>query len=66
MPTNIQSSKKKIRVPCQVYSRIVGYLSATSAWNGGKAQEFKDRVTFAVPENVTKPQLDTPQDTVLQ
>lgn len=37
---------KKLRVPCEVYSRIVGYLRPVQHWHAGKQQEFKDRVTF--------------------
>ena len=32
--------------PCEVYSRIVGYIRPVSQWNVGKKLEFKDRVTF--------------------
>lgn len=31
---------------CDVYSRVVGYMSPTYRWNSGKSEEFKDRVTF--------------------
>lgn len=31
----------------EIYSRIVGYLRPISRWNQGKAQEFKERETFA-------------------
>jgi anaerobic ribonucleoside-triphosphate reductase len=31
---------------CEVYSRVVGYLSPVSKWNEGKKEEFKDRKTF--------------------
>jgi anaerobic ribonucleoside-triphosphate reductase len=37
-----------LRVPCEVYSRIVGYLRPVQNWNAGKKQEFKDRKTFIV------------------
>jgi len=33
-------------VPCEVYSRIVGYLRPVDAWNAAKQQEFEDRVTY--------------------
>lgn len=36
------------QVPCLVYSRIVGYLTPVQQWNLGKAQEFNERVAFAV------------------
>jgi ribonucleoside-triphosphate reductase len=38
-------SKKKVQ-KCDVYSRVVGYLSPISNWNKGKKEEFKDRKTF--------------------
>jgi anaerobic ribonucleoside-triphosphate reductase len=34
------------KVPCEVYSRIVGYLRPVRNWNDGKQQEFEDRTTF--------------------
>jgi hypothetical protein len=34
----------KIRaVPCEVYSRVVGYYMPVECWNLGKREEFKDR-----------------------
>ena len=36
------------KVPCEVYSRIVGYLRPVQNWNKGKKQEFKDRQTYKV------------------
>ncbi len=38
----------KKRQKCEVYSRVVGYLSPVSDWNKGKKEEFKDRQTFAI------------------
>jgi ribonucleoside-triphosphate reductase (formate) len=38
---------------CEVFSRIVGYYRATKNWNTGKAQEFKERTTFTMPEETT-------------
>lgn len=34
------------RQPCEVYSRIVGYIRPVDQWNPGKQAEFHDRVTF--------------------
>ncbi len=34
------------RIPCEVYSRIVGYLRPVQAWNEGKQQEFRERKTY--------------------
>jgi len=35
-----------IKQPCEVYSRVVGYLRPVQQWNEGKQQEFKDRKEF--------------------
>ena len=32
--------------PCEVYSRIVGYLRPVQQWNVGKKQEFKERKEY--------------------
>lgn len=32
--------------PCEVFSRVVGYLRPVRQWNAGKRAEFKQRVTF--------------------
>ncbi len=37
---------KKAKQKCEVYSRVVGYLSPVSEWNKGKKEEYKDRQTF--------------------
>ncbi|RJR24111.1 hypothetical protein C4578_03490 [Candidatus Microgenomates bacterium] len=34
------------RQPCEVFSRIVGYLRPVSQWNDGKQAEFSIRKTF--------------------
>lgn len=35
-------------IPCEVYSRIVGYLRPIQNWNKGKLQEFEERVVYNV------------------
>ena len=40
--------KRNKKVPCEVYSRIVGYLRPVQNWNEGKRQEFEDRQTYRV------------------
>jgi len=37
----------KIRIPCEVYSRVVGYLRPVKQWNIGKQQEFKEREEYS-------------------
>ena len=39
------------KVPCEIYSRIVGYMRPVKSWNKGKQQEFKDRLTFDKAKN---------------
>ena len=34
--------------PCEVYSRVVGYLRPVSGWNEGKQEEYLMRKTFEV------------------
>jgi anaerobic ribonucleoside-triphosphate reductase len=48
---NVEHQDHEVRVPCEVYSRIVGYLRPVQAWNHGKRQEFIDRKTFDVPQD---------------
>lgn len=43
-----QKSTTMLRVPCEVYSRVVGYLRPVQNWNAGKQQEFRDRTMFNV------------------
>ncbi len=40
--------KCTIEQPCEVYSRVVGYLRPVNQWNLGKQQEFKERKEFKV------------------
>ena len=37
---------------CEVYSRITGYMRPISHWNDAKKEEYKDRVTYKVNENI--------------
>jgi len=39
-------------IPCEVYSRVVGYLRPVNQWNKGKQQEYSQRMVFEVPEKV--------------
>lgn len=34
--------------PCEVYSRVVGYLRPVQQWNLGKQQEFKQRKEYKI------------------
>ncbi len=34
--------------PCEVYSRVVGYLRPVQQWNLGKKEEFKERKEYKI------------------
>ncbi|GAI50552.1 unnamed protein product, partial [marine sediment metagenome] len=44
--------KCTIKQPCEVYSRIVGYLRPLSQWHKGKQQEYQERKEFKIKSNV--------------
>jgi len=37
-----------LRQPCEVYSRIVGYIRPLDSWNDAKVCEFEDRLEFKI------------------
>ena len=45
--------KCAIEQPCEVYSRIVGYLRPVKMWNKGKRQEFKERKEFKAKDSLS-------------
>ena len=51
-PANSTTTRPKVemKIPCEVYSRIVGYLRPVENWHEGKRQEFSERKTFQVIE----------------
>ncbi len=50
----------KKQVPCEVYSRVVGYLRPVQNWNKGKRQEFQERKNYRV-EPTPQPQAPQPK-----
>lgn len=40
------------RQPCEVYTRVTGYLRPVQQFNDGKQAEFEQRKMFAVQEEV--------------
>jgi ribonucleoside-triphosphate reductase len=40
------TSQKLNRQKCEVYSRVVGYLSPVHRWNPGKRSEWHDRKVY--------------------
>jgi len=57
------NSQLKRKVPCEVYSRIVGYLRPVQNWNKGKQQEFADRRTYEVRTNSERESANADQRT---
>jgi anaerobic ribonucleoside-triphosphate reductase len=42
------TTQTKERQKCEVYSRVVGYLSPVQRWNKGKVAEYNQRKTFDI------------------
>ncbi|MFH0852361.1 MAG: ribonucleoside triphosphate reductase [bacterium] len=42
-----------VKQPCEVYSRVVGYLRPVSQWHKGKQEEFRERVEFSIPKKLS-------------
>lgn len=38
------------KIPCEIYSRVVGYMRPIQEWNKGKKAEFYDRHTLSVEQ----------------
>lgn len=39
-----------VKMPCEIYSRIVGYYRPIRKWNVGKLEEWKDRKVYTLEE----------------
>uniref|UniRef100_A0A7V6CE18 Uncharacterized protein n=1 Tax=Thermodesulfobacterium geofontis TaxID=1295609 RepID=A0A7V6CE18_9BACT len=45
----VKEETKRIKaIPCEVYSRVVGYFRPIQNWNLGKQQEFRERKTVKI------------------
>jgi ribonucleoside-triphosphate reductase len=40
--------KETCNKPCEVYTRVCGYIRPVSGFNTGKQQEYKDRKKFSL------------------
>ena len=43
-------------LPCEVYSRVCGYLRPVKGWNKGAQANFHRRVMFLTPEQIAERQ----------
>jgi hypothetical protein len=41
-----QSGQSVVKVPTEIYSRVVGYFRPVQNWNSGKQQEFTERAYY--------------------
>ncbi len=39
--------------PCEVYSRVVGYIRPVQQWHPGKQEEYRERLVYKVKERAT-------------
>ncbi|WP_424246103.1 anaerobic ribonucleoside-triphosphate reductase [Elusimicrobium posterum] len=47
--SDLKAQKEAVKgSPCEVYSRVCGYLRPTSNWNNGKKEEFGMRKFMSV------------------
>jgi len=37
-----------IKIPAEIYSRVVGYFRPLAQWNEGKQAEFKNRKSYKI------------------
>lgn len=49
------------RVPCEVYSRVVGYLRPVRQWNQAKQDEFHARLEYVAPTAPVLEAMATPE-----
>jgi len=43
--------------PCEIWSRVVGFMRPIRNWNKGKLAEFKDRKTYDIEKSLDKTDL---------
>lgn len=41
---------KQLKIPTEIYSRVVGYFRPVNQWNNGKRSEMEDRKTLNIKE----------------
>ena len=49
---HFECPKCTVDQPCEVYSRIVGYIRPVQQWNNGKKQEYAERKEYKTPASV--------------
>jgi len=54
--------KSDLVVPCEMYSRIVGYLRPVQNWSQHKKNEFQDRQTYVPPSRAALDAMEPAQE----
>jgi len=47
---HFECPKCLVKQPCEVYSRVIGYIRPVNQWNAGKLSEYRQRKTFKLKE----------------
>lgn len=50
--------EKEVKVPVEVYSRVVGYFRPVNQWNKGKKEEFNNRKEYTLPTKESVPEYE--------
>jgi len=51
---HFECPKCLVKQPCEVYSRVVGYLRPVQQWHKGKKEEYKERLEYKVPADMVE------------
>jgi hypothetical protein len=46
----VPMSNKELKIPVEVYSRVVGYFRPVNQWNKGKQEEFNERKVYRLEQ----------------
>lgn len=44
---------KSVKIPTEIYSRVVGYYRPVNQWNKGKQAEFEERKEYSLETTAT-------------
>jgi anaerobic ribonucleoside-triphosphate reductase len=45
----IEGKKMNKKIPCEIYSRVVGYYRPVAQWNKGKQEEWNEKIFYKIP-----------------
>ena len=44
----MKTNKTILKIPTEIYSRVVGFFRPVNQWNKGKREEFRQRKTYSL------------------